>query len=103
VRLGRLVGRLGTSCPVKSLHRSLGLMEQRSCEMDQLNQLIVFKCRGPLRHSASRRSYAVITCDVGVWVVGRDLTTDPEVPGLIPDFLRSSESGTGSTQPREDN
>jgi hypothetical protein len=34
------------------------------------------------------------------------LTTDPEVlvrfPGL-PDFLRSSGSGTGSTQPREYN
>jgi hypothetical protein len=34
------------------------------------------------------------------------LATDQEVPGSIPalpDFLRSSGSGTGSTQPREDN
>jgi hypothetical protein len=32
------------------------------------------------------------------------LATDPEVPVRIlalPDFLRSSESGTGSTEPRE--
>jgi hypothetical protein len=31
------------------------------------------------------------------------LATDPEVPGALPDFLRSSGSGTGSTQPHEDN
>jgi hypothetical protein len=34
------------------------------------------------------------------------LATDPEVPGSIPalpGFLRSSVSGTGSTQPREYN
>jgi hypothetical protein len=34
------------------------------------------------------------------------LATDPEVPDSIPsvpDFLRSSGSGTGSTQPREYN
>jgi hypothetical protein len=30
------------------------------------------------------------------------LATDTEFPAL-PDFLRSSVSGTGSTQPREDN
>jgi hypothetical protein len=33
------------------------------------------------------------------------LATDPEIPGSIPgatDFLKSSGSGTGSTQPCED-
>jgi hypothetical protein len=38
---------------------------------------------------------------------GQILATDPEVPGSILGatrfFLRSSGSGTGSTQPRDDN
>jgi hypothetical protein len=41
-----------------------------------------------------------------LWSSGQSLATDPEVrfrfPAL-PDFLRSSGSGTGSTQPREYN
>jgi hypothetical protein len=42
-----------------------------------------------------------------LWSSGQFLATDPEVLGFrfptLPDFLRSSGSGTGSTQPREDN
>jgi hypothetical protein len=43
-----------------------------------------------------------------LWSSGQEfLATDLEVPGLIPGatrfFLRSSGSGTGSTQPRDDN
>jgi hypothetical protein len=34
---------------------------------------------------------------------GQFLVTDPEVPATLPHFLRSSGSGTGSNQPREDN
>jgi hypothetical protein len=41
------------------------------------------------------------------YIVTSVLTIDPEVPGSIPgsirDFLRNRVSGTGSTQPREDN
>jgi hypothetical protein len=47
---------------------------------------------------------SVWTASVVYW--SEFLATDPEVrvrfPAL-PDFLRSSGSGTGSTQPREDN
>jgi hypothetical protein len=45
-----------------------------------------------------------VTASVIYW--SEFLATDPEVSGSIPalrDFLRSSGSGTGSTQPREDN
>jgi hypothetical protein len=41
-----------------------------------------------------------------LWSSGQFLATDPEIQfqfPTVPDFLRSSGSGTGSTQPREYN
>jgi hypothetical protein len=41
-----------------------------------------------------------------LWSSGHSMSTDPEVRvrfSALPDFVRSIESGTGSTQPREYN